>query len=360
MRDFDVAILGAGAIGLITAIQVVRSGRSAIVVTKRTPCADDPPRVDAVPASLIALLVELGINPRRIGVDRLHGLRIAAWDAALPSASRAPKSAHVERPALELALLDRLVGMQGVQFAIERCKMTDDGRIFGAGWRAHTVIDATGRAAATASQRRRPARPWVARTWRTSRRWCKADPGFAIAALPEGYAYRLGSELFLCLGVVGRVCLSGGPVAVEDIVRTHAPWLLDGLPSVATMRPGAAGAASVQCTEIDSRLRIGDAALARDALSSQGLATGAAEAMLAAAVRKDSDLELLLARQREQRQAHFVSLLQTIDRCRFSAWPTWHDYRTFVSQQISAPERASTAALRSGRVKAVSPRATAG
>jgi flavin-dependent dehydrogenase len=360
MRDFDVAILGAGVIGLITAIEVTRSGRTAIVVTKRIPRADDPPRVDAVPAGLIALLAELGINPKGIGVDRLHDLRIAAWDVALPSASRAPKSAHVERPALELALLDRLVGIQGVQFTFERCKPTDDGRIFGSGWRAHTVIDATGRAAVTASQRRRPARPWVARTWLTSRRWCKADPGFAIAALPEGYAYRLGSSSFLCLGVVGRACVSGGPIAVEDIVRTHAPWLINGLPGVASMRPGAAGAASVQWTESDSRLRIGDAAVARDALSSQGLATGAAEAMLAAAVRKDSDLALLLARQREQRLAHFASLLQTIERCRFSASSTWRDYRTFVSQQIPARERASTAALRSGRIEAVSPRATAG
>jgi 2-polyprenyl-6-methoxyphenol hydroxylase-like FAD-dependent oxidoreductase len=353
MRDFDVAILGAGAVGLIAALQTVRSGRTAIVVTRRIPRAGDPPRVDAVPAGLLALLLDLGIDPGRIGVDRLHEARVSAWETAAPSAAKAPLTAHVERPALELALLDRLVATGGVPIVRGPCGLPAQGGAAGDCWRARMVVDATGRRALTAARRQRPARPWVARTFWTPLQSCGAEPGFAIAALPDGYAYRLASRSIACLGVVGRLAIAGTPAAIEDVVRSHASWLLDGLPALAAMRPGAAGAACVQWTETGGHLRIGDAALARDPLSSQGLATGASEAMLAAAVRDDRDRALLAARQREQRQVHFVSLLQAIDRCRHADAPPRLAYRAFVARQIGTPEHSSTAALRGGRIEAV-------
>jgi len=350
MHDVDVAVLGAGPVGLIAALQVVRCGRTAIIVTRRLPRADDPPRTDAVPAGLVALLLELGIDPRRIGVDRLYDVRVATWESAAPTASPAAKTAHVERPALELALLDRLTGAHRVPIVLAPFRPPADGRAAGDGWRARILIDATGRAAVTAPHRQRPAPPWVGRTYWTPRRTCTADPAFAIAALPEGYAYRLGAASIMSLGIVGR--LAGAAETVERQVRAHAPWLLEGLPPLAGMRPGAAGPAGLQSTGIGPGLRIGDAALARDALSSQGLATGASEAMLAAAVRDDDDLELLRARQREQRQAHVAALLRTIDRCVWRASPSWSDYRAFVARQNDERPRSPTGALRGGRIEA--------
>lgn len=348
MYDVDVAVLGAGPVGLIAALQVVRSGRSAVLVTRRIPRADDPPRTDAVPAGLLALLLELGVDPKRIGADRLHDVRVAAWETAAPTASLVAKTAHVERPALELALLDRLAGAHRVPIVPAPWRPSEDGGVTGDGRGARTIIDATGRAAVTAPHRQRPARPPVGRTWWTSRQSCTAEPVFAIAALPEGYAYRLGAASIISLGIVGR--LAGAADTVERHIRAHAPWLLEGLPALAAMRPGAAGPAGLQSTEIGSGLRIGDAALARDALSSQGLAAGASEAMLAAAMRDDRDLGLLWARQREQRQAHVAALLRTIDRCAWRASPAWSDYRAFVARQIEERPRSPTGALRGGRI----------
>jgi flavin-dependent dehydrogenase len=353
MRDFDVAILGAGAVGMIAALQVVRSGRTAIVVTRRIPRNDDLPRVDAVPAGLLALLLDLGIDPGRIGADRLHQTRVSAWATAAPSASKAPLTAHVERPALELALLDRLVATGGAVVVREFYELSADGGAAGDGWSAQTVVDATGRRALTATRRQRPARPWVARTFWTPSQSSGAEPWFAVAALPDGYAYRLSSRSIACLGVVGRLVIAGLPAAIEAVVRSRASWLLDGLPTLAAMRPGAGGAACVQWTETGGHLRIGDAALARDPLSSQGLATGASEAMLGAAVRHDRDRALLAARQREQRQAHFVSLLEAIAHCRYADAQSWRAYRAFVAQHIDAPRRSPTAALRGGRIEAL-------
>jgi flavin-dependent dehydrogenase len=352
MRDFDVAILGAGAVGMIAALQVGRSGRTAVVVTRRIPRADDLPRVDAVPAGLLALLLELGIDPGRIGADRLHEARVSAWETAAPSASKAPLTAHVERPALELALLDRLVATGGVAVVRGSCGLPAHGGAAGDGWRARMVVDATGRRALTATRRQRPARPWVARTFWTPPQSSGAELGFAVAALPDGYAYRLSSRSIACLGVVGRLAIAGPPAVIEAVVRSRASWLLDGLPALAAMRPGAAGAACVQWAEAGGHLRIGDAALARDPLSSQGLATGASEAMLGAAVRHNRDLALLMARQREQRQTHLVSLLQAIDRCRYADAPSWRAYRAFVARHIGALEHSPTAALRGGRIEA--------
>jgi hypothetical protein len=105
-------------------------------------------------------------------------------------------------------------------------------------------------------------------------RTCRAWQEFSIAALPDGYCYRLGSASMVTFGLVGRAAvLAGCLTSIERHVRRFAPWLLDGLPAVAAMSPGPTKPASVQWSASGSGLRIGDAALARDALSSQGIAT---------------------------------------------------------------------------------------
>ena len=93
--------------------------------------------------------------------------------------------------------------------------------------------------------------------------------------------------------------------------------------------------ASVQWTAGGDARRIGDAALARDALSSQGLAAGISEALYAAAVVDESGESLLSLRQREQRAAHLLSLARSIAACRFRAEEAWQEYEMFVAAHLT-------------------------
>jgi flavin-dependent dehydrogenase len=350
MRKFDVAVLGAGPVGLITALQLARHGQSVVIVSKTLPQADSPRRVDAAPAAFLALLVDFEIHPALVGADRLHDRRFSAWESDDPVVSEGVKTAHLERPALDIALLDR-VRHAGVPIMLPPFHL-QDGDASGHGWQAQRIVDATGRAAVTATRRIRPPRPWVARTFWISRANCQADPAFSIAALPDGYVYRLGGAFTITLGIAGRgAAVAGSVSALEQRLLSSAPWLLQGLPAPADMTPGVTCAASTQWTENNSGLRIGDAALARDALSSQGIAAGTSEALLAATASSANDLELIRARQREQRQAHLTSLLHLIARSRYSDLPVWRDYRAFLARHIEVKLLSAGAALKGGRIK---------
>jgi flavin-dependent dehydrogenase len=344
-RRFDVAVLGAGPVGLLAALQFARSGRRVVIVSNRLPVPDDARRVDAVPTSLVALLMELRINPAGIGVDRINRTRVAAWSSAEPMTTEGAATAHLERPALDVALL---VAARREGCAVRSCFRRNGNAVGGPGWSAVSFVDASGRAAVTAAQHIRAPKPWVARTF-----WTAQPAGnreFAIAQLPDGYAYRLGAASTLTLGVVGRRnAVAGASSDIARHLRVHAPWILEDLPPLGELQPGAACAASVQWSEGD-RLRIGDAALARDALSSQGLAAGAAEALLAGAARSVQDCDLIASRQREQRNAHLRALLGVLEGGRFSREPIWRDYSDFVRSRIDPEIAGWTAAVRDGRI----------
>jgi flavin-dependent dehydrogenase len=347
-REFEIAVLGAGPIGLIAALQFARSGRTIVIASSRLPALDGIRRVDAVPASLLALLVELGINPVGIGADRLHRARVSAWPSAEPLASEGATTAHIERPALDIALLE---AAKRAGCAIRSRFRLDAGEVGGRDWTAKRFIDATGRSAITASRRIRAPKPWVARIF-----WAPAsahDRGFAIAQLPEGYAYRLGAASTLAFAVVGRRdAVAGSFLDIAQRLRVHAPWMLEDLPPVAGLRSGGACAASIQWSE-GSGLRIGDAALARDALSSQGIATGASEALQACAMGGEDDRALIIARQREQRQAHLRSLLAVLENGRFSHVPAWREYIDFVLSQLEPEIVEWSVALQRHRIQRV-------
>src|SRR5260370_4223215 len=93
---------------MVAALELSKRYRTTLIA-RQLPSAEAGPRVEAVPASLVALLVEFGIHPRRIGVEDLHESRMIAWEREAFQESRGPVSAHVERPALDLALLDAVV-----------------------------------------------------------------------------------------------------------------------------------------------------------------------------------------------------------------------------------------------------------
>jgi hypothetical protein len=323
-------------------------GRRVVIVSNRLPAPDDARRVDAVPASFVALLVELGINPAAVGANRLYRARLAAWSSTEPIATEGASSAHLERPALEIALL---AAARGAGCAIRSRFRCDGEAVGGHDWIAERFVDATGRAAVTATRRIHAPRPWIARTFWTSQ--FTDDREFAIAQLPDGYAYRLGSASTLAFGVVGRRDAVAGSLSdIAQHLRIHAPWILEGLPPLAEWRSGRACAASVQWSE-GGGLRIGDAALARDALSSQGLAAGAAEAMQACAMRGVQDRALIVSRQREQRNAHLRALLSVLESGRYSQAPFWRGYIDFVRSQLDPEIAEWTAAVQSGRIRRV-------
>jgi flavin-dependent dehydrogenase len=346
---FDATVLGAGPIGLIAALQCARSGRKVIIRTRRLPDSGDPPRVDCVPTAFLALLVELGISPARVGADRLHDRRLVAWRSAEPELQAGPKTAHVERPALDLALLEAVRRQARIAIEVRAAQAHRSRR--SSSFDEALVIDASGRAAVSTEKRFGLPRPLVARTFWTARHRCHAGPGFLIAALPDGYGYRLAGASIFCLGMVGRgAALAGPPCQIESHVAAHAPCLLDGLPPLDVMAIGATGAASVQWGDGGEEMRIGDAALARDALSSQGLATGASEAMYAAAIQNDRDRALLRLRQAEQRHAHLAMLAGVIESGRFADAPLWRCYRAFVRDAMRSIREKSSAALKDGRI----------
>jgi 2-polyprenyl-6-methoxyphenol hydroxylase-like FAD-dependent oxidoreductase len=347
-RPFDIAVLGAGPVGLLAALQFARSGRRVVIVSNRLPRPDDARRVDAVPASFVALLVELGINPAAVGADRLYRARLAAWPSTEPIATNGASTAHLERPALDVALL---AAVRGAGCAIRSRFRCDREAVGGRDWTAERLVDATGRAAVTAARRIHAPKPWIARTFWTSP--FGGNREFAIAQLPDGYAYRLGAASTLAFGVVGRRDAVAGSLSdIAQYLRIHAPLILEGLPPFAELRSGRARAASVQWSE-GGGLRIGDAALARDALSSQGLAAGAAEAIQACAMRGEQDRVLIVSRQIEQRNAHLRALLSVLESGRYSQRPVWRGYIDFVRSHLDPEVAAWTAAVQGGRIRRV-------
>lgn len=294
-------------------------------------------RVELVPIRAIASLVELGVHPHAIGVTEAIHVRIAAWSSAEPRLERTPPAAYVERPALELALLAQCLRLRHVELhvtdyvtaRVEATALADSGAI---------VIDASGREAALATRRVRAPRPWVARLFNVPvRPWRSAGP-FMIASLPQGYAFRAGGHSSCTVGVVGRgPWLAGSGAEVrERLSRTEARWLVQDLEALPWACLGAK-AASTQWADSDAVASVGDAGLARDALSSQGLASGLKDARYASLVRTPAQREDLAHRRHLARVAHSATLAQMIDACRWRAEPTWSSYRTFLELSAQSP-----------------------
>jgi flavin-dependent dehydrogenase len=327
-----VLVVGAGPSGLLAAIRARQLGFEVQLSTLRLPSPDDLCRIECLPAQMIALLVEMGVHPSELGVSRLFGQGLTHWRTPSPVVRSAPASAHVSRPALDLALL--AVAMRsGVR--IEVCE-----RVSGISRHAvtvtdHVVIDASGRSAQMGSPVRRPRQPLVARTFVQPASGSISLGGFAIAAGPAGYAYRLDNDLHLALGVVGRgELLQGDANAVIARIRGFAPWLVQGLDGECLL-PGSSGAASLQwrTSMSDRTIAIGDARIARDALASQGLALGFVDALHTVKALSQSGLARHRTDPTQELAAHRRHIAALIAESPFATTAEWQAYGRFLADE---------------------------
>src|SRR5882757_9303049 len=98
-------ILGCGPIGLLCAVRGRQLGLEVEVYANSAPLSQGPPRVECVPSQVVALLVEFGVSPKRVGVDTLYRTRTMQWSGRAVVNIATPDVAHIERPALDTALL---------------------------------------------------------------------------------------------------------------------------------------------------------------------------------------------------------------------------------------------------------------
>jgi hypothetical protein len=260
--------------------------------------------------------------PAELDVDRLTRNRRVAWEDAEPAVPTGPACAHLDRAALHAALWERALRHPDIRMT-GRCDVTPHGRVAEAPPRGlGRVVDATGCRAVTALAVLRPPRTWTAATLTGPAG--DADPGLHLAAAPDGYAYRLGSGRRVTVGWVGpdRPPRDAAALA-RRIVESGCGWLLAGLdlPTGPTVRRPAGLALPVAAADA---VPVGDAALTRDALASQGLSLALSDACLAA----DPTVATaaLAARRADAVQRHLHHLRGTVGACRFAAAPAWARY----------------------------------
>jgi 2-polyprenyl-6-methoxyphenol hydroxylase-like FAD-dependent oxidoreductase len=345
--------MGGGPVGLVAALTAAQSARTALVL-KRIPDPGVPIRIDVIPARTLALLVEIGIEPGVIGAERLHDSHGFCWDSDTPKWSRGARTAHIERPMLECALFDVLRAENRVKVFVDRNRPSFDGVFHGTSWSAKNLIDATGRASVTSRSRIRLKPAWASRFYWTLRDAVpSATPEFRIAALPSGYAYRLGSARRIGIGFVGGgEFLNSNPAQVLE----DAAWLWDGMPSFSSMERGASGVTSVQWATPGHAVLAGDASIARDPLSSQGLAASLSDALYAVAAIASDNLDGLRIRQTENLAAHLTHLKEQLIRCRYHDSLHWSVYERSISEaKPNVVEVRLAPAIRHGRLKALPP-----
>jgi hypothetical protein len=327
-------VLGSGPIGLLCALRGRQLGMDVDIYTNGLPLPQDPPRVECVPAQVVALLVEFGVNPTRIGVDALFHERIMQWSSRTVILTQTPDVAHVGRPALDIALLEnalrrgaRISALQGG--LLENFRRRPD--------RECLFLDASGRSAVTAMQRVGSKRPLVARLFHVPMQRGLYGSGLMVAAGAEGYAYRLANAATLTIGVVGRKdFVRGDSQQIVEKIAAFAPWLVRDVAST-HLQSGASGAASVQWSgdEDVGGIRVGDASFARDALASQGLAMGFSDALKAI---NQPDHGLRKSPRAEEKKAillHCRRVVRQINSSTFRSAPPWIEYSEFLSNLAS-------------------------
>jgi 2-polyprenyl-6-methoxyphenol hydroxylase-like FAD-dependent oxidoreductase len=336
---YEMAILGGGPVGMIAAL--CSAQRSPTVLILRPQIKHSAvPRIETVPAPMLSFLIDYGVHPRRIGVERLYENRHMAWESADPRAHRGRAMAHINKAALQSELLSIAKHAANLDIVVDRRApsrgQSGQSHWLGSNWTARHLIDATGRAAATATRRVMARKPWVARPFWSTAPAPMQRREFAIAALPFGYAYRISSDTIDSLWIAGRgATLSASPNMIEAQLKSAAAgWLLEGLPGLGCLHAGRAFPVSVQWAEGSTAIAVGDAALAQDVLSSQGIAAGLSTACFGVAAESANDTGPLVQRQLAERTSHLRSLSTFIASCRYADSGEWQRYQDFIGMHL--------------------------
>jgi flavin-dependent dehydrogenase len=349
---YDTAILGGGVVGLIAALLSAKTSPTVLVLRSQAEPSDIP-RIETLPAAMLGLLIDYGVHPRRIGVNRLYENQHMAWESADPQVRRGRAMAHIDRAKLRSELLSIASRTPHLDIVIDpHTPSRAQSDWLGSHWSARHLIDATGRAAATATRRNTAPRPWVARPFWSATPMPVQLREFRIAALPFGYAYRVGSQDIDSLWIAGRGAPLGASAKVIEaaLIGAGAAWLLEGLRSLASLHSGRAFPVSVQWAEGSTAIAVGDAALARDVLSSQGIAAGLSSACYAVACESERDTTRLLQHQRAERAIHLKSMSHLIATCRYVDSAEWQQYRNFIENHQYEEASRDSVCLSQGRL----------
>ena len=315
---WDTVILGAGPVGLVTALAAARYG-SVLVMSPQVQHGGGVGRVDAVPLALLALFVEFGLHPSEIKAEETHEYRLAAWENKTPELVRGSATVHIERPLLERSL---------IALARRHPAITIRFGDLPSRWPAARMrLDATGRRAVSADRRLAPGNPAICRTYIMSGGdFSKSLQALRIAALPTGYAYRIATRRSLILGIVQGRNEWASPMKdlAGGLRRYAADWLLAGI-DTNRLTPGIGGHASIQwAIGPATPVRIGDAAFARDALASQGIANGISGGLkVLAGASSTSDWSRHL---NAEALAHLANLRNMISVCCYADRPYWSNH----------------------------------
>jgi hypothetical protein len=336
-----VHIIGAGPVGLTLALRLAPTRDVVLYARARnlgTESAADRGEqrnsagqrncVEAVPAGLVALLIEIGIHPNEIGVDMLHRQKNVAWEHRDAQCVAGSHIANVERPKIEAALMRCAVRTRQIDIRAaipETLRSLIDSR-------PPELHDATGRRAFTAVSREVVSGGPVARTWTRRVTLPIEQRRFRMAALPDGYVYSLASATRVMIGWCGNKRLvSLRPDAWYDYLHNSDVGMFDDLALRGTAGggwvQGKTGAAGVQRAFAKTGCSlVGDAAFSRDALCSQGLAIGLSDAVYAATVKTTAQRILWQEHRNIQYVSHLKFLTETIARCRFNQSEFWREY----------------------------------
>jgi hypothetical protein len=310
-------VLGSGPVALAHALFAARHGP---VVLAGRPV---PPRpaVESVPAAVLTLLLELGITPTELDVDRLARGRLVAWEHAAVEPRSSPACGHLDRSALVTALWRRISCCRQIRVVAPLRAPLQDAV-------AGRLVDATGRRAVTARDCIRPRQPWVAASCTFPRQ--ALDPTLRLAAGPDGYAYRLGSASWLTVGWAGTVaCPRDADGLRRRIIEAGAGWLIEHVSLAGMPTTRRIANLSIPLRGPGPIIALGDAALARDALASQGGSLGLSDARLAAEPATTGGE--ITRRATDGYERHLRFLTGVLESCRHRDAPAWSEYRRWVA-----------------------------